>query len=379
MSLLTVGVFGTSQKKHEKRVPVHPVHLEAIDEEIRRNLVFEINYGLPFGFSNDHLASLSGGVANRSELFEKCDIVLLAKPLREDFVSMKTGAIHWGWPHCVQQLDITQTAIDRKQTLIAWEAMHQWSAEDKWQMHTFQKNNELAGYAGVQHAMNLTGIDGNYGPQLTASVISFGSVSQGAVRALQARGVNDITVFSPSGVELSADKIPGLNVKQFEQDDHGNLHLLTSGGSRQVFAEELGDSDIIVNGILQDTDRPYMFVPESQIDQLKPNCLIVDVSCDEGMGFSFARPTSFDDPMFDVGSVHYYAVDHTPSLLWNSASWEISKSLIPYLPVVMRGPESWRKNETIRRAIEIQDGVVHNPKILSFQKRQVEFPHEFES
>jgi alanine dehydrogenase len=79
--------------------------------------------------------------------------------------------------------------------------------------------------------------------------------------------------------------------------------------------------------------------------------------------------------MFDVGLVHYYAVDHTPSYLWNSASWEISKSLIPYLPIVMQGRESWKQSETIRRAIEIQDGVIQNQKILSFQERETKYPH----
>ena len=48
MSLLKVGVFGTSSKKDEKRVPIHPDQLEWIDEEIRQHLFFEENYGLPF-------------------------------------------------------------------------------------------------------------------------------------------------------------------------------------------------------------------------------------------------------------------------------------------------------------------------------------------
>ena len=54
------------------------------------------------------------------------------------------------------------------------------------------------------------------------------------------------------------------------------------------------------------------------------------MSCDEGMGFEWARPTSFDDPMLTVATgVHYYAVDHSPSYLWDSATWEISEALIP--------------------------------------------------
>jgi alanine dehydrogenase len=93
------------------------------------------------------------------------------------------------------------------------------------------------------------------------------------------------------------------------------------------------------------------------------------------MGFAFAPPTSFDEPTFQAGSLTYYAVDHTPSYLWQSASWELTRVVLPFLDVVMSGPEGWEKSETIRRAIEIRDGVVQNPKILSFQGRTEAYPH----
>jgi alanine dehydrogenase len=102
----------------------------------------------------------------------------------------------------------------------------------------------------------------------------------------------------------------------------------------------------------------------------------VDVSCDEGMGFSWARPTSFAEPMVAVGNnVSYYAVDHSPSYLWNSATWEISEAVLPHLGPVLAGPPGWDANETIRRAIEIRDGVIRNPHILSFQHRSPDYPH----
>jgi len=100
------------------------------------------------------------------------------------------------------------------------------------------------------------------------------------------------------------------------------------------------------------------------------------VSCDEGMGFEWARPTSFADPMFTVGAgIRYYAVDHSPSYLWDSATWEISEALIPFLGTVMSGEEAWDEDQTIHRAIEIRAGVVQNPRILSFQSRAETYPH----
>ena len=375
MNLLTVGVFGTSRKKQEKRVPIHPDQLDWIDQEVRSHLLFEEGYGLPFGMNDDQIGALSGGVYSREALFQHCDIALLAKPLQKDFESMKAGTIHWGWPHCVQQRGITQTAIDRKLTLIAWEAMHRWSARGDWQLHIFHKNNEIAGYAGVHHAMNLLGIDGNYGANRKAVVISFGSVSRGAIRALRGRGIQDITVFTQRHFFLVADQMAGVNYYQFEKNENGELISLHPDRESNPFIAELMDADIIVNGILQDTDDPMLFVKEDENDRLKPGCLIVDISCDEGMGFSFAKPTDFDAPIFKAGQVFYYAVDHSPSYLWNSASWEISNSLIPYLPLVMGGAKKWEESETLRRAIEIKEGVIQNPKILSFQNRSAEYPH----
>ena len=98
----------------------------------------------------------------------------------------------------------------------------------------------------------------------------------------------------------------------------------------------------------------------------------------KGMGFAFARPTSFESPVFTVGDgVTYYSVDHSPSYLWSAASREVSKALLPYLGLVAAGRSAWEADPTIRRAIEIQDGVVLNRNILEFQHRRAEYPHQF--
>ena len=83
---------------------------------------------------------------------------------------------------------MAQLAIDRRVTLIAWEAMNHWSDKGDFVLHVFHKNNELAGYCSVLHAFSLLGISGDYGRPLSAAVISFGATARGALRgALGAR------------------------------------------------------------------------------------------------------------------------------------------------------------------------------------------------
>ncbi len=372
--MLTLGVLGSSRKENEHRVPMHPDHFDLIPDPLREAIRFESGYGTPFGVGDDELERRFGGVMGRRTLMEQSDVVLLAKPMPEDLAEMRENMVLWGWPHCVQQPEITQLAIDRKLTLIAWETMFTWGAGGNREMHVFERNNEMAGYCGVIHALGLVGKDGFYGPRVRARVISHGSVSRGAIHSLLSRGFSDITVYTQRPPWAVHDKIAGCRYGQMIEDG-GRLTAVEDHGKRRPLVESLAEADVIVNGILQNTDRPLMFLREGEENRLRPGALIVDVSCDLGMGFPFARPTSFERPVFEVGPVTYYAVDHTPTYLWRSASWELSRVVVTFLETVMSGPDAWGGNETIRRAIEIRDGVIQNAKILSFQGRSVNYPH----
>jgi alanine dehydrogenase len=368
--------MGRSSKENEFRLPLHPSHLNHIDPELTRRIYLEQRYAERFGVSDEQLRSSVAGVCPREELIDRCDVIVLPKPSPSDLARFREGQALWGWPHCVQNEALTQIAVDRRLTLIAWEAMHHWMSGGSF-THVFHKNNELAGYCSVLHSLQLTGTTGEYGRRLRAAVISFGATGRGAVTALNALGILDITVLTNRDVWAVASPIHSVRMVHFvrSDDDAGRPMAITGSGPVAV-AELLAEHDIVVNCVLQDTDAPLMFVAERELDLFAPGTQIIDVSCDEGMGFSWARPTSFKDPIFTVGDgVHYYAVDHSPSYLWNSATWEISEALLPHVPVVMGGPEAWQSDDTIRRAIEIRDGVIQNPKILSFQRRSAEFPH----
>lgn len=376
MTELSLGVFGTSRKENEFRLPIHPQHFEHIPPDLRASIFLEEGYGSRFGTTSSQIEGLFAGTRSQQELFQECDVLLLPKPLAEDLTEMHEGQVLWGWPHCVQDEKLTQNAIDRKLTLIAWEAMNLWRSDGTFKLHVFHKNNELAGYCSVLHALQLMGLTGQYGKQMSAAVISFGATARGAVTALTAMGIFDVTVLSQREPAQVASPVHSATIHQYQTDHDGTLTVVSEEGTRPM-VEVLAEHDIVVNCVLQDPVAPSIFVMTQELGLFAPGTLIVDVSCDEGMGFEWARPTTFSDPMFTMGNeVHYYAVDHSPSYLWNSATSEISEALLTYLPTAMGGPKAWDDDETIKRAIEIRDGVIQNPNVLSFQGRSPDYPHE---
>jgi alanine dehydrogenase len=373
---LSLGLFGSSRKTDEWRVPIHPAHLSRLPAEQRDRLLIEEGYGTRFGISDDQISAQGAQIRRREELFETADVLALPKPQHEDIRAMREGQILWGWPHCVQDRTLTQLAIDKRLTLIAYEAMNHWSSGGSFALHVFHANNELAGYCSVLHALQLLGSTGDYGRRLTATVIGFGSTARGAITALNAHGVTQVRVLTTRAVAAVASPIHSVEIAQFDHEEGPNLSEVITDAGRVPLAPFLAESDLVVNCTLQNPNAPLLYLQDEDLELFRPGSLIVDVSCDEGMGFSFARPTSFAEPMLRVGNgINYYAVDHSPSYLWNSASWENSSALLPFLETVMSGPAAWADDPTIERAIEIQDGVVRNPAILEFQHRESDYPH----
>ncbi len=377
MNQLSLGIMAHSSKTNERRLPIHPHHFSRIDEDLQRRIRLEHGYGDRFGVPDTQLAPFVGGFATREELIADSDVILLPKPLASDVAQLREGQVLWGWPHLVQDRELTQHAIDRKLTLIAFEAMNHWTAAGAFSLHVFHKNNELAGYSSVLHALQLVGSTGDYGRKLNAVVIGFGATARGAITALNAQGIHDVDVLTGRDVTAVASPIHSARILQVEHDTEDSHNSVVHEDAGPVpLAGFLAGHDVIVNCILQDPNEPVMFLVDSDLPSLDPGTLIVDVSCDEGMGFSWAKPTSFDDPMFDVGNhVRYYGVDHSPSYLWDSATWEISEALLPYLRTVLDGPTGWENDDVLQHAVEISDGVIRNKSILSFQGRAAEYPH----
>jgi alanine dehydrogenase len=376
VTLLTLGVIGSSAKENEHRLPLHPEHIPHLDADLRAQITLEHGYGDRFGIDDAALAAHVAGFASRDELLAASDVVLLPKPQLEDVAALGPGQALWGWPHCVQDRELTQLAIDQRLTLIAFEAMNHWTRDGAVGLHVFHKNNELAGYCSVLQALQLAGLTGTYGRRLSAVVIGFGATARGAVTALNALGVHEVAVLTNRQVAAVGSPIHSVRIRQFDHDPDGNeSHVITERG-REPLPAYLAENDIVVNCTLQDTANPLVYLRDDDLAAFRPGSVIVDVSCDLGMGFTWARPTSFDEPTFVVDdNILYYAVDHSPSYLWSAATWENSHALIPFLRTVLEGGAAWDADETVRRAIEIRDGHVVNPAILAFQGRSAEAPY----
>jgi len=367
--MLKAGVFWKSSKSNEKRIPIHPSMLSNIDTDLRSHMFFESGYAKDLGLSDDFFFQNFGGAMSRRQLFESTDIWILPKPTSSDAEHFSEGKILWGWPHCIESYEITQAFVEKKMTAIAWESMR----DGRENLNVFQKNNEIAGYAAVQHMMMAVGKTGYYGDKMSAAVIGFGSTGRGATIALKSLGFTEIDIFTRRPAALIDAPVPESNIGKITT--RSNRAEFTIRSITRKPSETLGTYNVIVNCFQQNPSEPILFVDRGEVGDLVNVTDIIDVSADPGMGFCFAKYTTIDRPVVKVDNttINYYAVDHTPTLYAEAASVEISKIVLKYIPDIMLG--GWKSNPVLAKAADIASGNILNMSIIKCQGRSDTYPY----
>ena len=255
----------------------------------------------------------------------KCDVIVDPKIGDAKYLNKINNKIIFGWIHAVQNKNITDILLQNNNTVFAWEEMF----DDA--RHIFWKNNEIAGEASVLDALLKFGI---LPLNSKIAILGNGNTGRGAYKVLTQLGANPI-VYS----------------RKMEKN----------------FKKEMFDYDIIINCVLWDVNRKDHIIYENDINKFKKGTLIIDISCDNNGAIEFGKTTTMEKPIIDYGRIAYYAVDHTPSLLYKTVSIELAKNIVKYINEFIENNYS---TELLNAKI-IEKGKIIDEKISIYQNRNV--------
>lgn len=318
----TIG-FMISTKENEKRRALLPNQVALIKN--RDYLYFQEGYGEVLGHCDEEYKKAGAHIVTRDEILNK-DIICDPKIGDAEYLlELKPGKTIFGWIHAVQNKSITDKILDRKLTAIAWEDMY-----DRGR-HVFWRNNELAGEAAILHAFTLYG---RLPYECNVALLGRGNVARGAYKTLTSLGAK-ITVYDRK--------------------------------TEKILRKEIGEYDVIVNGVLWDVYRKDHIIYKDDLSKMKKPSLIIDISCDKAGGIETSIPTTIENPVYTVDGVLHYVVDHTPSLMYYSATKCIGDELVKYLDDIIN--ENVEENDVLYNAIIIKNGEIIDKRIIDFQKR----------
>ncbi len=319
-NLKTIG-FTKSRKNHEQRRALLPFDLANVKHVSK--LYFETGYGDILGYSDNDYLNMGVNVVGSDVAYKQDIVCTLKAPEKKEHKLFSEGQTLFCWIHAVQGRNITNFLLNYKMTGIAWEKMFENGR------HVFWRNNELAGEAAVCHAFLQYGLPPY---ECCVAVVGNGNTARGAVRILEKMGASTRIYDSSTVASLRSD-----------------LHLY----------------NVIINCVLWDVFRKDRIIYREDLKRMKTGSMIIDVSCDENLEIETSRVTTMDKPIYFIDGVLHYAIDHTATLFWKSASISISQEIRRYIDDLVEE----NANEVLNKATIVKDGIILDQDIIKYQNR----------
>lgn len=316
----TIG-FPISQKENENRRALIPPDVSLVKNP--QQLYIQSGYGEILGYSDNDYKAMGCHITDFAGVLA-CDVICDAKIGDEPFLTdLRPGQVVFGWVHAVQNRDITDAIVNAGATAYCWEDMFEQGR------HSFWRNNEIAGEAAILHAFQCWG---KMAYDCNVAIIGRGNVARGALKIL--------------------DKL-GAKVSTYDRR------------TEKKFQQELGNYDVLVNGILWDTARTDHIIYREDLKRMRPGSMIVDISCDTNGGVETSHGTTIEQPTYVINGVTHYVVDHTPALFYKTVSESLSVEVVKYLDELIED----RPGKVLLDCRSIHEGRILDQRILDFQHR----------
>jgi alanine dehydrogenase len=153
-----------------------------------------------------------------------------------------------------------------------------------------------------------------------AKVVVIGGGVAGTEAATVAHGMGaDVTV-----IDLS---IPRLR----ELDSRFASQVKTKVSTSYEIAAELKDADLVIGSVLIPGERAPKLVTDEMVKAMKPGSVLVDIAIDQGGCFEHSRPTTHDNPTYEVHQSTYYCVANMPGAVPQTSTQALTNATLPYL------------------------------------------------
>lgn len=341
-------------KRHEYRVGMIPSGVAEL-KKAGLTVLIESGAGEGSGFSDEEYLMADADIVDRQTLFRRSDLIVKVKePLPEEYDLIREGQLIFTYLHLAPNPQLMDLLIARKTTALGYETL-----EKDGTLPLLTPMSEIAGrMAPLMASYYLQKIHGGRGilPSGTAGVssakaiiIGAGVVGTNATRICLGLGME--TVVLNRGIE---------RLQRIDEVFQGRVKTLILNMDNLI--NEIKDADIVVGAILVPGGRTPVIIKREMLGLMKKGSVIVDVSVDQGGCIETTKPTTHDNPVYEVDGIIHYAVANMPGAYPRTATKALTNVTLPYIKAIAtRGiKEAIRFDGSIKSAVNIFKGeVVH--------------------
>ncbi|MGH7458576.1 MAG: alanine dehydrogenase [Longimicrobiaceae bacterium] len=348
-------------KTAENRVSVVPAGAEQLVDEGHTVLV-ERGAGDGSGFGDEaYLAAGAEMAESADEVWQTAEMIVKVKePVPSEHRRMREGQIIFTYFHFAADRGLTEAVITSGAVAIAYETVQLPSGE----LPLLTPMSEVAGRMAVQagakylerfyggRGMLLGGVPGV--PPADVVILGGGVVGTNAAKIAAGMGAHvHVLDVSLHRLRYLSDVMPA------------NVDLIYS--NRHNILEQLELADLLIGAVLLPGAKAPNLVRREDLKRMKDGAVIVDVAVDQGGCVETIRPTTHEDPIFEIDGVIHYGVANMPGGVPRTSTLALTNVTFPYAARIARlgWREACRLDPVLALGLNVVDGKVTYPGVAA--------------
>lgn len=320
-------------KVHEYRVGLTPNSVYALTSQGHKVFI-ETKAGSGIGYSDaDYVAVGAEILPDAKSVFEKAEMIVKVKePQASERAMLKAHHTLFTYLHLAPDPDQANELLQSGCTAIAYETV----TADDGSLPLLVPMSEVAGRLSVQAAafslekhhggegILLGGVPGVEPAEVI--VIGGGIVGTNAVQMAIGLGAR-VTVFDRS--------LPRL---RWFNNQYGGAVTTLYANQRNLHTV-LPRTDVVIGAVLVPGDSAPKLLSREDLKMMRPGCVLVDVSIDQGGCFETSRPTTHLEPTYTEEKIVHYCVANMPGAVPRTSTRALNNATLPFvIELANKGP-----------------------------------------
>ena len=348
-------------KNREYRVGLTP---QGAQELVRsgHSVFVETGAGEMVGFSDELYESAGCTIStNADELFDSSDMIIKVKePQPVEIARLQPRHTLFTYLHLAPDPEQTRGLLKSGATCIAYETV-----TDRFgRLPLLTPMSEVAGRLSVQAGAKYLEIAQGGSGTLLGGVTG---VAPGKVLVIGGG------VAGRNAAEMAVGLGANVTILDRSLDRLRELDAFFAGRARCLYSTSaaieasLLTADVVVGAVLLPGSAAPKVVSAEQISMMKPGSVVVDIAIDQGGCFETSRPTTHDEPVYNVDGVCHYCVTNMPAAVARTSTIALSNATLPYaMALADLGTEQAVKTDPhLHAGINVAHGDIVHPEIVA--------------
>jgi alanine dehydrogenase len=321
-SIVLIGV-PKEIKTREYRVGMTPAGVRAL---VARGHKVKVEAGAGEGSAiADEAYARSGATIVKSarEAWDAEMVVKVKEPLTTEYGYFREGLVLYTYLHLAAEPELTRELAKKKVQGVAYETIQL----DDGSLPLLRPMSEVAGRMAVQVGASCLEkerggkgvlLGGVPGTRRGRVVILGGGVV----------GRNAATIAVGMGAQVTVLDVKAETMTYLEDVFGGAIETLYS--NPENIETTVQRADLVIGAVLITGAKAPHLVTEELISKMEKGSVVVDVAVDQGGCIATCRPTTHDNPTYEVHGVVHYCVANMPGAVSHTSTWALTNVTAGY-------------------------------------------------